>query len=193
MATALLIVDVQNDFLPGGSLAVAGGDAVVEPLVAAARDVDVVVASRDAHTARHCSFREQGGPWPAHCVDGTRGGALEDRIAALPIDLHVDKANRDDWESYSAFDGTGLGAWLRERGVGHVLVGGIATDYCVRASGLAALHEGFRVTVLADACAGVDVQPGDCERALAELRDAGAQLRTVRRASSPVSVEVEPG
>jgi nicotinamidase/pyrazinamidase len=187
MATALLIVDVQNDFLPGGSLAVAGGDAVIEPLEAAARCVDVVVASRDAHTARHCSFREQGGPWPVHCVDGTPGGALEERIAKLPIALHVDKANRDDWESYSAFDGTGLGAWLRERGVDQVLVGGIATDYCVRASALAALAEGFAVTVLTDACAGVDVQPGDCKRALVELRDAGAELRTTRDLAGAVS------
>jgi nicotinamidase/pyrazinamidase len=180
MPTALLIVDVQNDFLPGGSLAVANGDAVVAPLVEAARDVDFVVASRDAHTAHHCSFAAEGGPWPAHCVDGTHGGALESRIAALPIDLHVDKANRDDWESYNAFEGTGLAGWLREHDVDRVLVGGIATDYCVRATALAALGEGFAVTVLTDACAGVDVQPGDCDRALAEVRAAGATLATTR-------------
>jgi nicotinamidase/pyrazinamidase len=178
MPTALLIVDVQNDFLPGGSLAVANGDAVVAPLLAAARNVDFVVTSRDAHTEHHCSFVGQGGPWPVHCVDGTHGGALESRIAALPIDLQVDKANRDDWESFNAFEGTGLAGWLREHDVGRVFVGGIATDYCVRATALAALHEGFAVTVLTDAIAGVEVQPGDSERALAELRDAGATLAT---------------
>ena len=171
--TALIAVDVQYDFLPGGALGVPGADAVVEPLLRAARDVALVVRTRDAHPAAHCSFAEQGGPWPPHCVLGTRGAELHPAIAALPGPL-IDKATAIEPDAYSGFDGTGLAALLRAAGITHVLVGGLATDYCVKATVLHALEAGFEVTVLREAIAAVDVEPGDGERALEEMTRAGA-------------------
>jgi nicotinamidase-related amidase len=174
--TALLIVDVQHDFLPGGALGVAHGDEVIAPLAAVAPTADVVVASRDGHPPDHCSFVEQGGTWPPHCVEGTRGAELHPDVAALEPDHVVVKATTPAVDAYSAFDGTDLADWLRERGVERVAVGGLATDYCVRASALDALAAGFEVVVLEDACRGVDVREGDSARALAELRAAGARI-----------------
>lgn len=176
MSSALLIVDVQHDFLPGGALGVPDGDAVIPALVAAAARADVVVASRDAHPADHCSFAAQGGPWPPHCVEGTHGAELHPEIAALDLDLVVEKATAADRDAYSAFDGTGLADDLRSRGVDRLEVGGLATDYCVRASVLDALRAGFAVTVLTDGIRGVEVTEGDSARALAEMREAGADL-----------------
>jgi nicotinamidase/pyrazinamidase len=176
MTTALLIVDVQHDFLPDGALGVPDGDAVIEPLLAAAAEADVVVASRDDHPPDHCSFAEQGGTWPIHCVHGARGAALEERIEALPPDLVVAKATTAGEDAYSAFDGTGLADELRRRHVDRLLIGGLATDFCVRASVLDALAEGFQVTVLLGAVRGVDVTPGDSAGALDEMRAAGADV-----------------
>ncbi len=175
VTTALVIVDVQGDFLPGGALAVPDGDAVVAPLVAAAADVDVVVASRDGHPLDHCSFSAHGGTWPAHCVEGTPGAELHQAIAAL-APIVVVKATSADRDAYSAFDGTGLADHLRSLGVAVVRVGGLATDYCVRATALDALGEGFAVEVLAGAVRAVDLQPGDGARALTELAAAGAAI-----------------
>lgn len=172
---ALIAVDVQHDFLPGGALGVPGGDAVVAPLVAAARDVALVVKTGDAHPVGHCSFTEQGGTWPVHCVAGKRGAELHPAIAALPGPV-VDKAMALEADAYSGFDGTDLVARLRGAGIRHVLVGGLATDYCVKATVLDALRAGFEVTVLCDAIAAVDVEPGDGVRALQEMARAGAHF-----------------
>jgi nicotinamidase-related amidase len=180
MTTALLAVDVQNDFLPGGSLAVPGGDRVIAPLVRAAAEVDLVVATRDWHPEHHCSFTPRGGAWPAHCVAGSDGARLApevDRVA----DAIVSKGTRHDADAYSGFDGTRLAELLRAHGVDTVLVGGLATDYCVRATVLDALRNGFRTVILASAVAAVDVTPGDGERALAELRAAGAEIAAGER------------
>jgi nicotinamidase/pyrazinamidase len=173
--TALIAVDVQGDFLPGGSLAVADGFAVVPPLVAAAHSADVVVATRDWHTPDHVSFAARGGPWPPHCVAGTPGGALEPRIDRI-ADVVVSKGSNSEVDAYSGFDRTPLAALLRAMDVDRVVVGGLATDYCVRATVLDALREGFAVTVLRDAVRAVEVSPGDGARALAEMQDAGAVL-----------------
>jgi nicotinamidase/pyrazinamidase len=154
---------------------VAGGDAVVAPLLRAARDIALVVKTRDAHPAVHCSFTEQGGTWPPHCVAGTHGAELHPDIAALPGPV-IDKATTFEPDSYSGFQGTGLATLLRDAGITHLLVGGLATDYCVRMTVLDALAAGFEVTVLADAIAAVDVEPGDGERALQEMAGAGARL-----------------
>lgn len=172
---ALLCVDVQGDFLPGGSLAVADGFAVVPPLVAAARSADLVVATRDWHTPDHVSFAARGGPWPRHCVAGAPGSALEPRIDRI-ADVVVSKGSNSEVDAYSGFDGTPLAALLRAAGVDRVVVGGLATDYCVRATVLDALHEGFSVTVLREAVRAVEVSPGDGARALAEMESAGASL-----------------
>ena len=175
--TALIAVDVQHDFLPGGALAVPGGDAVVEPLVRAAKAAGMVVKTRDAHPPDHCSFTEQGGTWPEHCVAGTHGAELHPAIAALDGPL-VEKATTQDADAYSGFDGTNLAELLREADVKHVLVGGLATDVCVKATVLDALGAGFRTTVLTDAVAAVDVEEGDGQRALDEMVAAGAEVAT---------------
>src|SRR5919202_316338 len=179
MPEALVVVDVQNDFTPGGALAVPEGDEVaprVRELVGSGR-FDLVVATRDWHPPDHGSFSGRGGPWPEHCVAGTEGAELHPAIRDLPIDVVVDKGRDPDTEGYSGFDGTDLAALLRERGIDRVTVAGLATDYCVRATALEALKEGFAVTLDAAASRGIDAEPGDVERALDEVRAAGGEVR----------------
>ena len=176
---ALLIVDVQRDFLPGGALAVPDGDAVVPVLnryIALAQVTGMpVIASRDWHPANHCSFTPQGGPWPPHCVAGSEGAQFA-RELELPAHANViDKATTQAQDAYSAFSGTMLGQWLRAGGVKRVLVGGLATDYCVLNTVRDALNEGFEVVLLTDAIRAVDVNAGDGARAEAEMRERGAQ------------------
>lgn len=138
--------------------------------------VPVTVASRDWHPADHVSFGAQGGPWPVHCQAGTPGAEFHPALETGRIERVFSKGTDPAREAYSAFDETGLAAWLRERGIERLYVAGLATDYCVRASVLDALREGFRVVVLEDAIGAVNVQPGDGERALAEMRAAGASV-----------------
>jgi nicotinamidase/pyrazinamidase len=175
-ADALLIVDPQVDFCPGGALPVPGGDAIFPAVNRASHKLPLVVASRDWHPANHVSFQARGGPWPVHCVAGTPGAEFHASLDTAPIQHVFSKGSDPDRESYSAFDGTDLAGWLREHGVHRVAVAGLATDYCVRASVLDAVREGFQVTVLEDAIGAVDVSPGDGERALAEMRQAGATV-----------------
>ena len=179
MGRALVVVDVQHDFLPGGALGVPGGDAVLEPiatLLAEPDGVDLVVATRDWHPADHGSFVEHGGTWPVHCVQGTPGAELSDRLDRARIDLVLDKGQPVDTEGYSGFDHTGLGDLLRERGIDELLVVGLATDYCVKHTALDGLAEGFAVTVDASAARPVELVPGDGERALDEVRAAGGTV-----------------
>ncbi len=173
--TALIAVDVQRDFLPGGSLGVAGGTSVVGPVLSLAAHADVVVATRDFHPADHCSFTARGGPWPPHCVIGTDGARIHPDVDAI-ADLVVSKGTDPDVEAYSGFDGTGLVAILRALDVTKLLIGGLATDYCVRATALAATREGFHTTVVVDALRPVDAAAGDGDRALEEMRAAGVAL-----------------
>lgn len=177
---ALLVVDVQNDFLPGGALAVPHGDAVVAPLNAwIARFVAAglpVCATRDWHPADHCSFAAQGGPWPPHCVAGTAGAEFAAALALPPAALRIAKGSEAARDAYSGFAGTGLDAALRERGVRRALVGGLATDYCVLNTVQDALRLGYAVVVLAACCRAVDVHAGDGARALAAMAAAGAQI-----------------
>ena len=180
LGEALLIVDPQVDFCPGGALPVPHGDAIFEPLNRIAPAFAEVVASRDWHPPDHVSFKARGGPWPPHCVAGTRGAEFHPELDAGRLTHVVSKAVRSDQEAYSAFAGTGLAGWLRDRGVRHLWVGGLATDYCVRQSVLDALAEGFAVTVLEDCIGAVEVEPGDGARALAEMRSAGAVIGSSR-------------
>jgi NAD+ synthetase len=175
-STGLIVVDVQNDFCPGGALGVAGGDRLAPAIAAAAEAAGTVVATRDLHPAGHVSFAERGGTWPAHCVAGTPGAELHPSVSGIRFDRVQDKGTDPEREAYSGFDGTDLADYLRDRGVKRVLVTGLATDYCVRATALDAIREGFETTVLTDAVAAVDVEPGDGARALAEVRDAGVRL-----------------
>jgi nicotinamidase/pyrazinamidase len=179
MPEALIIVDFQNDFTPGGALAVPGGDEVAEHLNAliASGRFDLVVATRDWHPPDHGSFSERGGIWPEHCVAGTPGAELHEALDSERIDVIVDKGHDPATEGYSGFDGTDLAALLRERGIERLTVAGLATDYCVRATALDALREGFAVTLDAAASRGIDAEPGDIDRALDEVRAAGGQVR----------------
>jgi nicotinamidase/pyrazinamidase len=195
---ALLLVDIQNDFLPGGALAVPRGDEVIQVANALMDHFDLVVATQDWHPADHGSFASQHHGkqvgdvvelngleqrlWPDHCVQYTHG-------AAPAADLHIDRAARaflkgtdPGIDSYSGFydnarrKSTGLAEYLKNHGVDAVCIAGLATDYCVKFTALDALHEGFKTTVVLDGVRGVDVEPGDVDAALRELRDAGVQL-----------------
>ncbi len=176
----LLVVDVQNDFCPGGALAVEGGDEVVPVLnraiEAAMREGAKVIASRDWHPPDHASFEPQGGPWPVHCVQNTEGAAFHPKLRLPPGTPVVDKGTDPQRDNYSAFDNTGLAEDLRRQGIERVWVGGLAQDVCVRATVLDALEAGFRVHLVRSATRPVDVQPGDGWRALGEMQTAGATI-----------------
>jgi nicotinamidase/pyrazinamidase len=178
VAEALVIVDFQNDFTPGGALGVAGGDEIAGRLNELAADArfELVVATRDWHPADHGSFTEQGGIWPVHCVAGTLGAELHRGLDRTRVDVVVDKGQDPSTEGYSGFEATLLEELLRAHGVDHVTFGGIATDYCVKNTALDALRLGFGVTVDAEAVRAVERAPGDGESALDELRAAGATV-----------------
>lgn len=177
---ALLIVDVQNDFLPGGALAVPDGDAVIAPLnewIARFSQQGLpVFATRDWHPPEHCSFRDQGGPWPPHCVAGSPGAEFAAKLQLPPDARIISKAVTAREEAYSGFQGTALGAQLKKSGCARVIIGGLATDYCVQATALDARAAGFEVLVLRDAVRAVDVSAGDGERALREMQAQGVQM-----------------
>ena len=182
---ALLIIDVQNDFCPNGALAVPLGDRVIEPLNSVAGFFAAeglpVIASRDWHPNITRHFKEYGGVWPVHCVQDTAGAAFHPNLHLPDGTLVITKGNDPDSDSYSAFDGrdahnTVLGEVLTELKAKHLIVGGLATDYCVKTSVLDALKAGFNVTLLVDAMAGVDVVPGDSEKAFEQMKTAGARV-----------------
>ncbi|HYP53341.1 MAG TPA: nicotinamidase [Pyrinomonadaceae bacterium] len=176
---ALIVVDVQNDFCPGGALGVERGDEVVAPLNRLMEEFlargELVVKSRDWHPARTKHFKDYGGTWPVHCVQNTPGAEFHPRLLDDPR-VHVLSKGTGDEDNYSAFDGTNLAGLLRERGVREVWVGGLATDYCVKQTVLDALREGFKVTAVEDAMRAVNLRPDDGPRALEEMRRAGAVL-----------------
>jgi nicotinamidase/pyrazinamidase len=185
--SALLVVDVQHDFCTGGTLAVPQSEQVVEALnrhiaQATARGVPVY-ASRDWHPPDTTHFKDYGGEWPVHCVRDSAGAQFHSDLHLPSTAIVVTKGDRADEAGYSAFEGhTAAGqallSDLQSRGVTHLYVGGLATDYCVRASVLDALASGLEVTVLSDAVAGVDVTPGDSARALDTMRSHGAHFAT---------------
>jgi nicotinamidase/pyrazinamidase len=175
---ALLIVDFQNDFTPGGALAVRDGDAIAARVDELARsgDYDLVVATRDWHPPDHGSFAVQGGPWPVHCVQGTPGAELHPALDRALVDVVIDKGQAPDADGYSGFEATGLSELLRERGIDELTITGLATDYCVLNTALDALREGFAVTVEEAAVRAVELRPGDGQRALAQVRSAGGAV-----------------
>jgi nicotinamidase/pyrazinamidase len=178
VSRALIIVDFQNDFCPGGALAVPDGDAIAGRIndLAGSGEYDFVVATRDWHPPDHGSFAENGGPWPVHCVAGTPGAELHHALDPTPIDAIVDKGQARDTEGYSGFEGTELAKLLHDRDIENLTVVGLATDYCVKNTALDGLREGFAVTVDSTATRGVDVEQGDSERALEQVRTAGASV-----------------
>ena len=177
---AIIVVDVQIDFCPGGALPIEGGDAVVAVLnrwIEAASQAGVpVYASRDWHPARHLSFRESGGQWPSHCLQDSEGARFHPALRLPGSTVLVTKGVRFDRDQYSAFDETGLARELRRAGVRRVWIGGLAQDVCVRATVLDARREGFETTVIADATRPV-TRDGGIE-ATGEMRQAGARFET---------------
>ncbi|NDY42780.1 nicotinamidase [Dissulfurirhabdus thermomarina] len=177
---ALLVVDLQKDFLPGGRLPVPEGDAVVPAMNRCLRAFRAagrpVFATRDWHPPEHVSFQAQGGPWPPHCVAGDPGADFADGLE-LPADvIVVSKATRPDTEAYSGFQGTDLDDYLRALEVRRLFVGGLATDYCVLETVKDARKLGYEVVLLQDAMRAVDAEPGAGERALEEMRGLGAAV-----------------
>jgi nicotinamidase/pyrazinamidase len=177
---ALLIVDVQNDFCPGGALAVNKGDEVVPVLnrwIELAQRLGITVyVSRDWHPVHHISFKERGGPWPPHCIQGTKGAAFHPDLK-LPANFHIiSKAENLDEDSYSAFGGTDLAERLRRAGIRRLWVGGLTQDYCVRETSLDAIREGFEVHVIVEGTRAVNVHPDDGRHALEDILRAGAIL-----------------
>ena len=183
---ALLIVDFQNDFTPGGALPVERGDEIAGPANALAERFDLVIATRDWHPPDHGSFVgaevdpaewegiDPPGIWPVHCVQGTPGAELHPSLDQSHVDLVVDKAQDPNTQGYSAFHGGRLAEVLRERGVDHLYIAGLATDYCVKNTVLDAVRLGFGVTVVEDAVRGIEVKRGDIDAAKAAMRGAGA-------------------
>jgi nicotinamidase-related amidase len=177
MPEALVIVDFQNDFAPGGALAVERGDEIAGRIneLAASGRYDLVVATRDWHPADHGSFEDNGGTWPVHCLADSEGAQLHPALDRSRVHTVIDKGTVPEADGYSGFQDTRLEDLLRERGVDRVTVVGLATDYCVKNTALDALRKGFAVEIDEDAMRGVDLEPGDSERAIAEMRAAGAR------------------
>ncbi|MFO0949066.1 MAG: isochorismatase family protein [Planctomycetota bacterium] len=148
--------------------------------------IECVVYTRDSHPVNHCSFRSQGGPWPDHCVVGTQGWEYHPRLTIVRDAVHLNKAMEVDRDSFSAFEETGLAQQLRHRNVRRCLVAGLATEYCVKATVLDALREGFDTWLVTDAIAAVNANAGDEERAILEMRGAGACLADSGRLSTIV-------
>lgn len=182
---ALILVDVQNDFLPGGNLSVPHGDEVAPVLnryaeVFNARKLPVF-ATRDWHPPNHCSFQAQGGPWPPHCVADSPGAEFAANLH-LPADtVVVSKALRVEQDAYSGFEGTDLDARLKRIGVRRVFVGGLATDYCVLNTVRDARKLGYGVFLLTDGSRAVNVHAGDGQKAKEEMRRLGAEPIDLRR------------
>lgn len=195
---ALLIIDIQNDFLPGGALAVPGGNEII-PIVNNMMDsFDLVVATKDWHPPDHGSFAANhpghdlfetvdlnGLPqtlWPVHCVQETEGAEFPPELDSSRIGKVFHKGTRPEIDSYSGFHdnghrhSTGLADFLRENGVTEITVCGLATDYCVKFTALDAIAEGFATTLHLPACRGVNLQPDDIENAIAEMRDKGVEI-----------------
>ena len=176
---ALIVVDVQRDFMPGGALPVPEGDRVVGPLneyIGLFERMGLpVFFTRDWHPKDHISFKGYGGIWPPHCVQDTEGAMFHPDLK-IPSDnkFIISKGTSRDFDAYSGFQGTILADLLRERGVKRVFVGGVATDYCVKNTVIGAINEGFGAILLLDAVKGVDVSPGDSDKAIEEMLSKGA-------------------
>jgi len=202
---SLILVDIQNDFVPGGTLAVAEGDQIVPVANRLMPYFDLVVATKDWHPADHLSFASQhpgkqvgevidldGLPqilWPDHCIEGTAGAEFVSGLDLTGIDRIFEKGTNRTVDSYSGFfdnghrQATGIGDFLQQRRVAEVFVMGLATDYCVKFTALDAVELGFRTHLILDGCRGVDLNPGDIDRAVEELRKAGVDITESSRVS----------
>ncbi|MEM0371328.1 MAG: nicotinamidase [Ignisphaera sp.] len=180
---ALIIVDMQNDFMPGGALPVPNALEIIPTINNYINmfkgNKAVIIATRDWHPPNHISFKSRGGPWPPHCIQGTKGAEFHPDLA-LPQDvLVISKAYDENIEAYSGFEGTNLDQVLKSREVKRIFICGVATDYCVKATALDALRLGYQVFLLMDAIKGVDIPRGSIAKAIEELLNEGAILITV--------------
>jgi len=181
---ALLIVDAQNDFMPGGALAVNEGDKIVPVINSIRNKFDLIIATQDWHPTGHCSFKEQGGIWPVHCVASSFGAQLHKDLIIKDDEKIIYKGINLDIDSYSGFFDnekkydTGLADFLKDNKVDDLYVCGLATDYCVKFTALDAITCGFKTTLIADACRGVEINTGDIQKSINEMRDAGVNVIT---------------
>lgn len=185
---ALVVVDLQRDFLPGGNLAVVGGDEVVPVFNAYIQRFLAhqlpVFATRCWHTPHHCSFTEQGGPWPPHCIAGTPGARFAPGLELPEAAFVISKGTSRDADAYSGFEGTNLDELLRGQGVRRVFVGGLATDVCVVNTVMDALDLGYQTVLLKDATRSVNLKEGDGERAIDKMVAAGSKIATLEQFSA---------
>lgn len=178
---ALIIVDIQYDFMPGGALAVEEGDLLAEPILSIRDKFDLIVFTQDWHPANHCSFKENGGIWPAHCVQNSRGAEIDQRIIRAG-DHVIRKGIHKDVDSYSGFwdnnrkHTTELHDFLNTRGVDTLYICGLATDYCVKFTVMDAIEAGYKVVLIADLCRGVNINPLDSKNAIEEMMIKGVKI-----------------
>lgn len=185
---ALLIIDVQNDFLPGGSLSVPQGNKIIPKLneyinISMTHQLSIY-ATRDWHPTQHCSFHSQGGKWPAHCVADTHGAEFPSSLKLPSSAVIISKATTPEKDSYSGFQQTNLDTSLRIAGVQRLLIGGLATDYCILYTVRDALKLGYHVFLLIDAIQAIDAQPGDELRALDEMNSLGAKFTSLQEVAA---------
>jgi nicotinamidase/pyrazinamidase len=192
---ALIIADIQVDFLSGGALPVKEGDQTIPVLNEYAKIFKQanakIIASRDWHPPNHISFKAQGGPWPPHCVQDTEGAKFDPLLKVPTGTLVVSKATNPAKEAYSVFDGTDLAGTLKSKGVTRVFVGGLATDYCVVNTVLDARKLGLDAVVLVDATRGINVEPGDADRAIRTMVKSGAEQATLTDFPEPEALKGE--
>lgn len=172
---ALVVVDLQSDFCPGGALAVPDGDKIVPVINRLIPKFEKVFTTQDWHPVDHISFKAQGGTWPPHCVVGTSGADFHPDLKVEGA-IRIHKGEESDREAYSGFQGTDLEDRLKDEGVKRIFICGLATDYCVKATVLDGIKSGFEVAVVADAVKGVEVKPGDSAAAIESMEDAGATI-----------------
>ena len=175
---ALIVVDVQNDFLPGGALPVAEGNRIFGPLARIMPLFSYVVATRDWHPREHPHFKDHGGVWPYHCIQHTQGAGFAPDMNLAYVDEILSKGTMAPWHGYSAFENSDLAERLRARGIKRIFVAGLATDYCVKETVIASRASGFETIVVTDAIAAVNVKPQDEREALDSMESAGAKLAT---------------
>jgi nicotinamidase/pyrazinamidase len=183
---ALIVVDVQNDFLPGGALPVADGNRVFEPINRIMPLFPYVVATRDWHPRVHPHFEEHGGTWPHHCIQHTPGAEFSPKLDLLHVDEVVSKGMHPHSDGYSGFDATNLDERLRGHDVQRVFVCGLATDYCVKATAIEAAQHGFETIVLTDAVAAVNMKCTDEADALSEMARSGVRFATTEELAARV-------
>jgi nicotinamidase-related amidase len=181
--SALILVDIQNDFCPGGALAVNEGDQIVPIVNSLISEFPLVISTQDWHPANHVSFKEQGGPWPPHCVQGSRGAELHSGLRTDTVAHYFRKASSPGKDDYSEFEGQddrgrSLDQVLKSHGVKRLYVVGLATDYCVLETVLDGLRYGYEVYAVSDAMRAVNVRPDDGEKALQRMASAGAHIVT---------------